>query len=328
MGFERPLLLVLVAAGPLYWWLRSRWHAGEMKRLRLFVRPALWEKVEIEPAPPRRLSRTLWAAGLSLSAVALAGPTWGSEAAVLQAGGGRNVVVALDVSASMASRDEVPSRLGRAAAAIGDMAEGLPEVRMGLVLFAGSPRLAVPLTMDREFLMSRVPTEPSAAGDLTPGTRLGDVVDMMIAALPGKELESNLGILISDGGFQDYSVQSAGRRASDAGLRLLTVGVGGPIEVPVPGGSGGPLVYQGDTVRTALEEEPLIALAEATGGSYMDLSASADPTASVAAYLEHLARRDAEVVTGGSTSARRYQYFLGAALLLMTAALLLERRDA
>jgi Ca-activated chloride channel homolog len=326
MGFQYPFLLLLFLIIPLYWWLRARWHNTELKVLRVFVRPVLWDRVRITPPPSRLVSRILFISALILSIIALSGPTWGRSSAITSTGG-KNLVIALDISRSMASLDELPSRIARAANEIKRLTEELDDVRFALVIFSGSSRLASPLTLDREFLQSRLPDNVWSNPDILPGTQLGDMVQLMVSALPEMDLEASLGIIFSDGGFHDYAVESAVEAASGNGMRLITVGVGGPLEVTIPDEMGGVLLSAaGDTVRTSLQEESLRELAERTGGVYVPISGSDDLTSVVKAYLEHISAENSELATGGSTKTRRYQYFLAPALLLFAAAIILERR--
>jgi len=325
MSFQHPWLLFLLLIVPLYLWLRARWHRSELKVLRMFVRPVLWDRVVINPPPDRMVSRVVSALALTLAIAALAGPVWGRSAAVISTGG-KNVVIALDVSRSMASQDEVPSRIGRASNEIARLAESLEDVRTALILFSGTSRLASPMTLDREYLESRLPYDVWSNPDIRPGTRLADMVELMVSVLPDMDLEASLGIIFSDGGFHDYAVESAVETANSVGMRLITVGVGGPIEVPIPIETGGVLLDGRDTVRTSLDESSLKELAERTGGTYVHLSDSEDLAGLVKAYLESISGRNSELATGGATGTRRYQYFLAAALLLFAAAQLLERR--
>ena len=326
MTLQYPFLLLFLLVIPLYWWLRVKWYNTELKSLRVFVRPVLWDRVRINPPPSRILSRILWTAALVLSIAALSGPTWGKSSAITSTGG-KNLVIALDVSQSMASLDEMPSRIARAASEIRKLAEELDDVRIALVLFSGSSRLASPLTLDREFLISRIPDNVWSTPDIIQGTQLSDVVRLMVSVLPEMDLEASLGIIFSDGGFHDYAVERAVESASRSNMNLITVGVGGPLEVPIPLENGGVLLSSpGDTVRTSLEEESLMELAERTGGAYMKLSGSDDIAVVVKAYLEHISSENSELATGGSTSTRRYQNFQAPALLLFAAAIILERR--
>jgi Ca-activated chloride channel family protein len=324
MTFERPALLVLVVLAPLYYWLRIRWRGEEEKRLRTFVRPALWERIDICPPPARNASRILWTLSVALLAVSVAGPRWGSDEGYIPLGG-ENVVIALDVSASMWSTDEVPSRMARAASEILRLAEELPGVRFSLVLFSGQARLAVPITLDMDFLASRLPMTSGESANLAPGTRLGSLVDVMVGALPDMDLEARIGIIFSDGGFHDYSIESAVDMARREGLSLVTVGVGGDTPVPVPDGQGGYVTEAGDTVKTVLEEEPLRSLAEGTGGFYMRMAEVDNLPGLIESMLQHCTEQARNVLTGGSIG-RRYQYPLGAALLLACLAVILERK--
>lgn len=325
MALDRPLLLLLALTGPAWWFLRARWLDSETKRLREFVRPALWDRVEMMPPPPRTASRILWSLALCLWAVAAAGPRWGAGAA-FTAGGGDNVAIALDVSASMASADEVPSRLGRASAEILRLMDRFRGVRFSLVLFSSRARLAVPGTLDSGFLASRLPRTPWEETGLPPGTELGTMVDAMIASLPGEELETRTGVIFSDGGFHDFSVERSVEAARQAGLRLVCAGVGGLDSVPLPSADGGfRIAPDGDTLATALVEEPLRELAERTGGFYVRLSGT-DDFPSLLDTLIDLSRSDLESRVEGAASGRRFQIFLAAGLALVLVALALEAR--
>jgi Ca-activated chloride channel family protein len=327
MAFQYPFLLLLLLFIPLYWWLRVKWHNTELKTLRVFVRPVLWDRVRINPPPSRLISRILWMTALSLSIVALSDPTWGRSSAITSTGG-KNLVIALDVSQSMSSLDEMPSRIGRATAEIRKLAEELDDVRIALIVFSGSSRLASPLTLDREFLLGRLPDNVWSNPDIIPGTQLSDLVGLMVSVLPEMDLEASLGIIFSDGGFHDYATERAAEVASEGSMNLVTVGVGGPIDVPVQNEHGGVLLdTAGDTVRTSLDEESLRYLAENTGGVYLPLSGKDDLTSIVKAYLEHISSKNNELATGGSTTSRKYQYFLTPALLLFAVAIILERKE-
>ncbi|MCD4847367.1 MAG: VWA domain-containing protein [Candidatus Aegiribacteria sp.] len=326
MGFQHPFLLLLLLLAPVYWWLRKKWLNSEMKLLRVFVRPVLWDKVRIHPPPERSFSITLWVTGLILSVIALSGPTWGRSSAIVSTGG-KNLVIALDISQSMSSLDEAPSRIVRANAEIRRLIEELDDVRIALVIFSGSSRLASPLTLDRKFLLSRLPDDTWSNTDIVRGTQLGNLVDIMVSALPEMDLEARLGIVFSDGGFHDYATASAIETAKANNMRLLTVGVGGPVEMTIPLENGGILLdTAGDTVRTVLEEESLMKLASETGGVYLPLSQTDDLSSIVQVFLEHISDENSEFASGGSTSTRRYQYFLGAALILFSLAIAVERK--
>ncbi len=325
MEFQKSWLILLTLLAPLYWWLRTRWLREDEKRLRRFVRPVLWEKVGIDSPSQHTASRLLISVSIVLFALAAAGPVWGTSSAYIPSGG-ENVVIALDVSRSMWCDDEAPTRLGRAALEIRRLVQTMPDTRFSLVVFSGHSRLAVPITLDNSFILDRIPDNPSDDTALPQGTALANLVDVMVTALPDMDLEGQVGIIFSDGGFHDYTLSDAVSEARNRGISLITVGVGGDTPVMVPGDDG-PLVWQEDTIRTVLEEEWLETLAEETGGFYTRISEAGDLSQPVKELLHRSSSRaDADIA--GASGARRYQYFLGAGLLLLFTALFIERRES
>lgn len=324
MEFQRPWMVILALAGPLYWWLRLRWLLIDEKRLRRFVRPVLWVRMGIVAPPAHKVSRILISIAIVLLALGAAGPVWGTSPAYIPAGGA-NVVIALDVSRSMWSDDETPSRLGRSAIEIRRIIRSMPETRFSLVLFSGHARLAVPITLDNDFILERIPAGAADAVSLPEGTALSNLVNVMATALPDMDMEARVGIIFSDGGFHDYTLNDAINEAHDRRMALITIGTGGDSPVSVPGDNG-PLVWQGDTVKTVLEEEWLQELAEETGGFYTRISEAGDITEPINELLSRSsAQADADIA--GAAGARRFQLFIGAALLLILLAAFWERRE-
>ncbi len=125
MEFQRPWMIIFALMGPLYWWLRLHWLRDDEKRLRRFVRPVLWERVNITPPAQHKLSRLLISSAIVLFAFAVAGPVWGTSEAYIPSSG-ENIVIALDVSRSMWSDDEAPTRLGRSAIEIRRLINSMP----------------------------------------------------------------------------------------------------------------------------------------------------------------------------------------------------------
>ncbi len=325
MEFQRPWMILLTLAGPLYWWFRLHWLREEEKKLRRFVRPILWERVGILPPAQHNVSRLLYSISIVLLTLAAAGPTWGSSSAYIPSGGA-NIVIGLDVSRSMWSDDESPTRLGRATIEIKRLIEAMPNTRFSLVLFTDHARLAVPITLDNQYILDRIPTGPSDDTGLTEGTAVSNLVDVMATALPDMDMESQVGIIFSDGGFHDYSISDAISEANDKRMALVTIGVGGDTPVMVPGDNG-PIIWNGDTIKTILEEAPLKELAEATGGFYARVAEIGNLSNPVNSLLER-SSSEANAEIAGASGARRFQYFIASALLLICIAFIFERRGA
>ena len=325
MEFQRSWMILFALAGPLYWWLRLHWLRDDEKRLRRFVRPVLWDRVNITPPSQHKTSRLLISVAIVFLAFAAAGPVWGTSEAYIP-NSGENIVIALDVSRSMWSDDESPTRLGRSAIEIRRLINSMPGTRFSLVLFSGHSRLAVPITMDNDFILTRIPSAPSDGVSLPQGTSLSNLVDVMATALPDMDMEGRVGIIFSDGGFHDFTLNEAIDEAIDRRMALITVGTGGDTPVTVPGDNG-PLIWQGDTVKTILEEDWLTEIAEKTGGFYTRVSEAGDLSQPVEEML-HRSSAQADADIAGASGARRFQYFLGAALLLILIAAGIERSES
>ncbi|MCI0596528.1 MAG: VWA domain-containing protein, partial [candidate division Zixibacteria bacterium] len=93
-----------------------------------------------------------WKYGLVLFAAAFAilawsRPQWGKKMELVKREG-LDIIVAVDVSASMLAADMPPSRLAKAKSETAGLIDLLKGDRIGLVVFAGEAYVQCPLTMD------------------------------------------------------------------------------------------------------------------------------------------------------------------------------------
>ncbi len=195
---------------------------------------------------------------LALVAMALG---WAGPERVGETAQERSVVVlALDVSGSMAVADVEPDRLGAARAAAAQFLEGLPEeVDAALVTYAAVAQLVVPPTGDRAAVQAALDAVELQAGTDVGGAILTslDAVQRGLPTVREGQAPAARVLLITDGGLPpggaDYSV--ATQRAVEVGVPVSTVTIGTP-EGAYPDGSPEPV---------RLEE--MAAIAEVTGGT-------------------------------------------------------------
>jgi Ca-activated chloride channel family protein len=290
--------------------------------------------------PARRLLRGLLTGlGLLLVGVAVAGPQWGREETAIDSAA-RDLVVVLDVSRSMLA--EIPSRQVRAQRLLVDLASTLKQRgghRIALVVCAAKAQLVVPLTADydhfREAVLEQdadqLPEElrPGPDGP-TSGTRLGAGLTMAVAAHDPKYAGSQVVLLVSDGDdpVKDDEWKNGAMEAKRAGISVFTIGVGDPEKTStIPQGKGVQL-YDGQPVRTRLEEKVLQEIAQRTDGTYFPVrTQTVAPGNLFPTILEAAAARPREVppVTAAKP---RYQWFLGGGLLCLAASMLLGDRRA
>src|SRR5262249_11545249 len=153
---------------------------------------------------------------------------------------GRDVVAVLDLSRSMLAEPE--SRLQRAQAALLQLADTVQQRgghRLGLVVFAGSSRVACPLTHDYDHFREalRELYLPNPPPDLGPGTRLGPGLHAAIALHDPRYRGHQDVLLLSDGddpaGDEDWREAAAEAREQKVAVHL--VGIGDPdVKSPIP----------------------------------------------------------------------------------------------
>jgi Ca-activated chloride channel family protein len=208
-------------------------------------------------------------AGVAVLAIAVAGPS--ASVPVSHASG--TVILAMDVSGSMAATDVPPDRLGAAKqAAVSFINAQPPSVDIGVVAFhQGGLEAALP-TADHS-------TVTAAVRRLAPGggTSLGDAILASLSAITHRTVvlgrngsvpaigywPSATIVLFSDG--QDASgggtsAATAAAVAQRAGVHIDTVGVGTA--------AGTTVDVEGFHLFTALDEATLKSISEATGGAY------------------------------------------------------------
>lgn len=284
-------------------------------------------------APPelgaRRSARALLrAAGLGLVALALAGPQWGVE--LLPADSkARSVVVAVDVSASMAAEDVRPSRLDKAKEQLAVLIDALPGDRIGVVAFAGEAALVCPVTSDHEAAKQLLRSlQPGLIP--TPGTAIGKAIRTAAASLSryggGKAV-----VVISDGEDHKTDPSGAADEAASQEVRVFGIGVGTPEGGPIPikDDAGNLQGYKkdkkGSTVISKLGEATLADAARRGSGAYYRATASGDEAAAVAEQIRAL-ERGSGGPGGGAAFKNRFLLPLWTAFLLLLAELVVRER--
>ncbi|OON68577.1 VWA domain-containing protein [Hymenobacter sp. CRA2] len=204
--------------------------------------------------------------GLSLMAgvLALARPQRPDER-VEQSGRGIDIVLVVDVSASMELQDLRPNRLEAAKRVAQAFVQGRRGDRIGLVAFAGDAYSVLPLTTDYELLQEElqglrlglIPTDGTAIG-----TALGVATNRLRAA-PG---HARVCILLSDGENTAGALDplTAAQLAHTFGLRIYTIGLGKDGRVPYGKDELGRPRY----VETRLDETTMRQIASVGEGQF------------------------------------------------------------
>ncbi|MDP9795486.1 Ca-activated chloride channel family protein [Catenuloplanes nepalensis] len=306
------LLAVLLTAGAI-----AAYVMLARRRTRVLVSVGLASAGDRRAAVRRHLPWALLLAALPIMLVGLARPE--AEVAVPRVAG--TVILAFDISNSMAADDVGPTRLAAAQAAAGEFVRRQPEsVDVGVVVF-GDQALNTQAPTDDHALAIAAIDRAKAGG----GTSLGQAIMVSLGAITGKPMvvpddgpPPDLGywpsatiVIFSDGeetGGPD--VEEAAALAAAAGVRIQTVGVGTP--------EGATVEVDGYRLTTALDETLLTAIAQVSGGQYHtagDAEALADTTGGI--DLRLTTKKEPVELTAP---------FAGAALLLLAVGALLSTR--
>ncbi|MBQ9548462.1 MAG: VWA domain-containing protein [Bacteroidales bacterium] len=238
---------------------------------------------------------------------------------------GAEVMICLDVSNSMLARDYSPNRLERAKLAISRLVDRLQDDRIGLIVFAGSSFVQLPITTDyvsAKMFLSSIDTESVPVQ----GTAIGDAIRTAARGFSSQSEKSRAIVVITDGENHEDDPVEAARQAAEAGIRVYTIGVGSAQGQPIP--MNGELLKDssGEIVVTRLDEGTLRRVAEAGGGAYV---LAGNEEFGLNPILSDLRRLEAEHFKSVVFEAydEQYMYFFAVALaLLVLETLVGERR--
>ena len=330
MTFANPQYLFLLAALPIavgivYWAVQNR-----DRMLERIGNPDLVSRLTSNVNTKGRLiGRVLTIAALGLAIIALARPQLGESVQTVEREGVQ-IIVALDVSRSMLAEDVKPSRLVRAKLEIADLMQRLQGDEVGLVLFSGAAFLQFPLTFD--YLSARNFIENANTEMISrQGTNIAHAIEIAHRSFNEELISQRVILIITDGENQDGDAVESARAASDDGILVYTIGIGTSDGEPIPlrTSNGSLLRYvqdrQGNMVFSRLDEDTLMSVAEAGGGSFIRLQG---PSNAADQFIEELATLEKSAVGSEteSTKIERFQIFAFASILLLIASELIPDR--
>ncbi|MDO7853882.1 VWA domain-containing protein [Hymenobacter convexus] len=259
--WQHPRLLLLLAAVPLLFLLRR---LLARRRPRVGVAFAPGEGGRDWTAALRFVPDVLLGFALAFGVVAVARPQRTDER-VEQSGRGIDIVLALDVSGSMAIQDLRPSRLEAAKRLATDFLKSRVGDRLALIAFAGDAYSLAPLTTDYDLLREDLASLRLGLIE-NDGTAIGTALGVATNRLRESTARSRVVILLSDGESNAGSLDPllAAQLAHAFGIRIYTIGLGKDGFVPYGQDENGKPRY----VQTRLDETTMRELAAAADGQF------------------------------------------------------------
>jgi len=175
---------------------------------------------------------------------------------------GAEIMICLDVSNSMLAKDYSPNRLERAKLAISRMVDKLQDDRIGLIVFAGSSFVQLPITADyvsAKMFLNSISTQSVPIQ----GTAIGDAILTASRSFSAQSDKSRAIVVITDGENHEDDPVEAATQAAEAGIKVYTIGVGSTQGQPIPMDDGELMKDKdGNIVVTRLDEETLKQIAK------------------------------------------------------------------
>ena len=181
---------------------------------------------------------------------------------------GIDIVLVMDLSSSMLSRDFNPDRLSVSKLVAKQFVDKRQYDRIGLAVFAGESFTQCPLTSDHKILKEFL--DQLQCGLLEDGTAIGMGLAAAVNRLKESESESKVVILLTDGVNNAGYIKpmQAAEIAEQIDVKVYTIGVGtmGEAIAPIQRRSDGTYVF--GRSRVEIDEELLNEIARLTGGRY------------------------------------------------------------
>lgn len=302
------LIPLLVLSGWSYW--RRR------RLLQRFADKELGKKLTPLASGKKYVLRDLLllAAG-ALVIVVLARPQLRNQSESTEAGQGIEAMICLDISNSMLCEDIAPNRLEWAKRSITQLLDKMRTDRVGLIVFAGSAFVQLPITTDlaaaQEFLAD---ISPDMLSDQ--GTAIGDAITLARQSLSERKDLGKAVIVFTDGeDFEGNALESA-KAASSAGAKVEIIGVGTEKGGPIPTPQGNLTDDQGQMVITHFNAEKCKEIAEAGGGAFITSSSTTGVVQAIQKELESLPRGTL-TNTNNQSAIEAFEPWLWTALVLL-----------
>ncbi len=255
----------------------------------------------------------------ALLIIALLGPSFGESTREIKSIG-KDIYIAVDLSASMNAFDIQPTRLEKVKFELKKIVSAFNSDRIGIIIFTSEAFVQCPLTYDQSALNLWIETLHTNLVSNT-GTDFAPAMQLALEKLSGTESTisqqtSKVIILISDGEDFGESSREMAEKIEASGIKLYSVGVGTNEGSTIVTRAGVKLDNEGKEVITKLNSRSLKDIASLTDGKYFEINGTKNDVNRLISTIKNIEGelRDTRNV---DVSTNKYYYFLGVAVALI-----------
>lgn len=333
---------------PLYLWLLllipvmglAMWaaHIKRRKKRRAYFSDQLFtELYQGDWRVAHKVRNTFLFSSMAFILLGLAGPQIGTEVREVKRRG-VDIMIALDLSASMNAEDIRPSRLDKAKYEINRLVDRSKGDRIGLIVFTGESYVQSPLTLDDSALklflnIANTDQMPSS------GTNFNDAMQTALTAyqnLDKEDSEENKALsqaarvllIISDGEDHSEGYESSLEALNSQNIKTYTLGIGSRSggTIPIYNKRTGALIgykrdQTGKVVTTKLQSQVLQDIASKGDGNYYEIQSGVDGIDGFLARIDELEKGEFSSQEYADFK-NQYQWLVAIGLLLFVMYLL------
>ena len=182
---------------------------------------------------------------------------------------GLDIMLSVDISFSMLTKDFDPDRLTALKKIAIDFVQKRANDRIGIVAYSGEAFTKVPVTSDHQVVIDEIQNIETL--NLQDGTAIGEGLSVAVNHLKNSKAKSKIIILMTDGVNTIQNAmppQIAAELAKNNKIKVYTIGIGtnGLALMPTQVDVFGDLIFTNEEVR--IDEATLQEIANSTGGKY------------------------------------------------------------
>ena len=260
---------------------------------------------------------------LVLIITALARPQVIDTSTRVKTNSGVDIIMAIDVSASMLAKDLKPNRLDALKNVADEFIKNRVTDRIGLVEYAGESYTKTPLTTDKNITLRSL-KEIKYNNIIEGGTAIGMGLATAVNRIKDSKAKSKVIILLTDGvnnaGFIDPI--TAAELAKEFQIKIYSIGLGtnGLALSPVGIDARGKFNYA--NIQVEIDEKLLTQISEMTGGKYFRATDN-ERLKEIYSDIDKLEKTEIEEFKYYSVD-EKFRYFLVPAILLIVFELIMK----